>query len=203
MIVFGGIPTVLSNVLSNLIRSIGHSREAGAGIILGGILNIVLDPVFMFVLLPDGCEVLGAGIATALSNCIACLFFVIVLIRMGRGSVITFSMKAGMAEKKSILSVFAVGIPSAISTFLFDLDYVVIDKLMVSYHDLALAALGIVFKVDRFPLNVGIVWSQLTADILTVILSFYIKYNKRQRGLIRISRSNVFADAPSRKVIIT
>ena len=32
---------------------------------------------------------------------------------------------------------FAVGIPSAISTFLFDLDYVVIDKLMVSYHDLA------------------------------------------------------------------
>ena len=42
-----------------------------------------------------------------------------------------------MSEKKSILSVFAVGIPSAISTFLFDLDYVVIDKLMVSYHDLA------------------------------------------------------------------
>lgn len=32
---------------------------------------------------------------------------------------------------------FAVGIPSAISTVLFDLDYVVIDKLMVSYHDLA------------------------------------------------------------------
>ena len=71
---------------------------------------------------------------------------------------------------------FAVGIPSAISTFLFDLDYVVIDKLMVSYHDLALAAIGIVFKVERFPLNVGIVWSQLTADILTVILSFYVFY---------------------------
>ena len=156
VIVFGGIPTVLSNVLSNLIRSIGHSREAGAGIILGGILNIVLDPVFMFVLLPDGCEVLGAGIATALSNCMACLFFVIVLIQMGHESVITFRMKTGIAEKNSILSVFAVGIPSAISTFLFDLDYVVIDKLMVSYHDLALAAIGIVLKVERFPLNVGI-----------------------------------------------
>lgn len=63
VIVFGGIPTVLSNVLSNLIRSIGHSKAAGAGIILGGLLNIVLDPIFMFVLLPDGCEVLGAGIA--------------------------------------------------------------------------------------------------------------------------------------------
>lgn len=63
VIVFGAIPTVLSNVLSNLIRSIGYSKEAGAGIILGGLLNIVLDPIFMFVLLPDGCEVLGTGIA--------------------------------------------------------------------------------------------------------------------------------------------
>ena len=48
VIVFGGVPTVLSNVLSNLIRSIGRSREAGAGIILGGLLNIALDPLFIF-----------------------------------------------------------------------------------------------------------------------------------------------------------
>lgn len=44
VIVIGGIPTVLSNVLSNLIRSIGRSREASTGIILGGLLNIALDP---------------------------------------------------------------------------------------------------------------------------------------------------------------
>ena len=74
VIVLGGIPTVLSNVLANLIRSIGRSKEASAGIILGGLLNIALDPLFMFVLLPDGNEVLGAGIATCLSNCTAFLF---------------------------------------------------------------------------------------------------------------------------------
>ena len=60
VIVIGGVPTVLSNVLANLIRSIGRSREASAGIILGGLLNIALDPLFMFVLMPDGYEVLGA-----------------------------------------------------------------------------------------------------------------------------------------------
>ena len=64
VIVVGGVPTVLSNVLSNLIRSIGRSKEASTGIILGGLLNIALDPLFMFVLMPDGMEVLGAGIAT-------------------------------------------------------------------------------------------------------------------------------------------
>lgn len=52
--------------------------------------------------------------------------------------------------------VFAVGIPSAIATFLFDLDYMIIDKMMAAYHDLALAAIGIVLKVERFPLNAGI-----------------------------------------------
>ena len=156
VIVFGGVPTVLSNVLSNLIRSIGLSREASAGIILGGLLNIALDPLFMFVLLPDGMEVLGAGIATCLSNCVALLYFVIVLLRMGREPVITFSPRVGMPEKASIAAVFGVGVPSAIVSLLFDLDYVIIDKLMVSYHDLALAAVGIVLKVERFPLNVGI-----------------------------------------------
>lgn len=74
VIVLGGVPTVLSNVLSNLIRSIGLSKEASAGIILGGLLNIALDPLFMFVLMPKGYEVIGAGIATCLSNCIALLF---------------------------------------------------------------------------------------------------------------------------------
>ena len=53
VIVAGGVPTVLSNVLSNLLRSIGRSTAAGFGIVLGGVLNIALDPLFMFVLLPD------------------------------------------------------------------------------------------------------------------------------------------------------
>ena len=111
VIVLGGIPTVLSNVLSNLIRSIGRSQQAGNGIALGGILNIALDPLFMFVLLPDGYEVLGAGIATCLSNCIACGYFLTLLVRMGRQSVITFRSGDGRAERGSIIAVFAVGVP--------------------------------------------------------------------------------------------
>ena len=69
---------------------------------------------------------------------------------------ITFDPRVGLAERRSIAGVFAVGVPSAVATFLFDLDYVVLDRLMVSYHDLALAAIGIVLKVERFPLNVGV-----------------------------------------------
>lgn len=186
VIVTGGIPTVLSNVLANLIRSIGRSKEASAGIILGGVLNIALDPLFMFVLLPDGQEVLGAGLATCLSNCTAFLFFVVVLVRMGKGSVVTFSPKGGLPRRGSILAVFGVGIPSAITSFLFDLDYVFIDKLMVSYDDLALAAVGIVLKVERFPLNVGI---GICQGMMPLVAYNYSAGNKqRMEDTIRLAR---------------
>ena len=185
VIVLGGIPTVLSNVLSNLIRSIGLSKEASAGIILGGLLNIALDPLFMFVLLPEGSEVLGAGIATCISNCVALLFFLIVLLKIGRNSVVTFSPKVGLPSKSSVIAVFGVGIPSAISSLLFDLDDVIIDKLMVSYHDLALAAIGIVLKVERLPLNVGIGICQGMMPL--VAYNFTAKNEKRMNDTIRLS----------------
>lgn len=186
VIVIGGIPTVLSNVMSNLFRSIGYSKEAGIGITLGGLLNIVLDPLFMFVILPEGYEVMGVGIATCLSNCIACMYFFAVLARMGKGAVITFSPKTGLPGRDSILAVFAVGIPSAIATFLFDLDYIVVDRLMVSYHDFALAAIGIVLKVERLPLNVGIGICQGMLPL--VAYNFAAKNHKRMNDTIRLSR---------------
>lgn len=156
VIVFGGVPTVLSNVLSNLLRSAGASREAGFGITFGGLINIALDPLFMFVLMPRGQEVFGAGVATCISNYIACLYFVFVIFRMGKDSVITFSLKTGMPSSGSIRSTFGVGVPAALTTLLFDLDYVVIDRLMVEYGNVALAAVGIVLKAERLPLNFGV-----------------------------------------------
>ena len=156
VIVLGGIPTVLSNVMSNLLRSVGVSKEAGLGITMGGIINIVLDPLFMFVLLPKGNEVLGVGIATLISNCLACSYFFWVIHRISKQSVISFSISSGLPDRRSIGSIFNVGIPSAIATLLFDIDYVIIDKLMASYGDIALAAVGIVLKAERLPLNVGI-----------------------------------------------
>lgn len=187
VIVIGGIPTVLSNVLSNLIRSIGRSREASTGIILGGLLNIALDPLFMFVLMPEGNEVLGAGIATCLSNCVALLYFIVVLIRMGKNSVISFSPALGSPRRSSVLAVFGVGVPSAITTLLFDLDYVIIDRLMVSYSELALAAVGIVLKVERFPLNVGLGICQGMMPL--VAYSYSAGNEKRMNDTVRLSRN--------------
>ena len=185
VIVLGGVPTVLSNVMSNLLRSIGVSKEAGLGIAMGGIINIVLDPLFMFVILPKGNEVLGVGIATLTSNCIACIFFLSVIYRIRKQSVISFSVRNGLPERRSIGSIFNVGIPSAIATLLFDIDYVIIDKLMASYGDIALAAVGIVLKAERLPLNVGIGICQGMMPI--VAYNYSAKNYDRMRNTIQFS----------------
>lgn len=169
--------------MSNLLRSVGASKEAGIGITLGGLLNIALDPLFMFVILPEGKEILGVGIATFISNCVACIYFFIVIYKIRRQSVITFNIKAGLPEWKSIGSVFNVGIPSAISIFLFDMDYVVIDKLMAAYNDIAMAAIGIVLKAERLPLNVGIGLCQGMMPI--VAYNFSAKNHKRVNDTVK------------------
>ena len=61
-VVLGGGITSTGVLLSHLIRAEGRSVHASFGIALGGVLNIGLDPLFMFVLLPPGQEALGAAI---------------------------------------------------------------------------------------------------------------------------------------------
>ena len=155
VIVIGAAPTVLSMTMGNLLRNVGCARQAGFGVSMGGVINIALDPLFMFVLLPRGHEILGAGIATALSNCLVCAYFLIVIARL-RSPVLTLTARVGLPAREQLASFFAVGLPAASGPFLFDLDYIVIDRLMASYSDMALAAVGIVLKVERLPLNTGI-----------------------------------------------
>ena len=185
VIVLGGTPTVLTNVLSNLIRSVGLSRQAGLGVTMGGLINIALDPLFMFVLLPKGSEVLGVGIATLLSNCISCGYFLLVYRGVRHSAALSLSVKIGLPEKSSIRSVFNVGIPSAVTTLLFDIDYIVIDRLMAGYGDIALAAVGIVLKAERLPLNVGV---GLCQGMLPLVAYHFAGGNhQRMRRTIRLA----------------
>ncbi len=186
VIVLGGIPTVLSNTMSMLLRSTGCSREAGFGISMGGLVNMALDPLLMFVILPSGHEIIGAGTATFLSNVLSCLYFFTVIYKKRGSNPVTFSPKARLLRTSSLISVFGVGIPSALATFLFDIDYVVIDKLMSAYGETALAAVGIVLKAERLPLNIGIGICQGMMPLAAY--SYASKNYDRMKSIIKTSR---------------
>ena len=156
VVVIGGLPTVLSNVMSAMLRNVGYSREAAFGLGMGGLLNVALDPLFMFVLLPDGYQVMGAAMATMLSNCAAFLYFIMIYRRIEKTSVLAIPRRIESISRSSMQSLFSVGVPAAVSILLFDVTNMVINRMASSYGDFQLAAIGIVLKVERLPLNIGV-----------------------------------------------
>ena len=81
-IVTVGIPfLILSNTFSNIIRSEGHARTAMVGMIIGNLMNIVLDPIMI---LGFGWNVAGAAIATVLGNVFASGFYIVHLLSKRR-----------------------------------------------------------------------------------------------------------------------
>ena len=154
--VLGGVPTVLSMSMPQLLRNAGYSKEAGVGVGIGSLLNILLDPLFMFVLLPEGKEVLGAGIATMLSNCCSLAYFIFMFRKLREKTVLALPRRIEKLDGQQRRSLYSVGIPAAFAIFLFDLVTIVINRLTVSYGDVALAAMGIVLKLERIPINIGL-----------------------------------------------
>lgn len=73
-VTFGAAPAILNVVMAYLVRAEGASLHASLGTMSGCLLNIVLDPIFI---LPWGLNMgaEGAGLATFLSNCVACIYF--------------------------------------------------------------------------------------------------------------------------------
>lgn len=156
VVVIGAVPTVLANTMSAMVRNIGHSKEAGFGLGMGGVLNVILDPIFMFVIFPDGYQVAGAAVATMLSNVITLIYFILTYQKLKGETVLSLPRRVEKIRKDSLSSLFSVGIPAAMSLLLFDLTTMVINRLAAGHGDTQLAAIGIVLKVERLPLNIGI-----------------------------------------------
>lgn len=156
VVVIGAVPTVLANTMSAMVRNIGHSKEAGFGLGMGGVLNVILDPIFMFVIFPDGYQVAGAAVATMLSNVITLIYFIFTYQKLKGETVLSLPRRVEKIRKDSLSSLFSVGIPAAMSLLLFDLTTMVINRLAAGHGDTQLAAIGIVLKVERLPLNIGI-----------------------------------------------
>ena len=187
VIVIGGLPSILSLTLAHLLRNAGFSAQASIGLSGGGILNVLLDPLFMFVLLPPGQEVTGAAIATALSNILACLYLLYAYRKASGEAPLSLrprdAAKAGRADVKAL---FTVGVPSAVLTGLFDVANICVNMLASAHSDLVLAGMGIVMKVERIPnaVNVG-----LCQGMLPIVAYNYASGNHdRMQETIRTAR---------------
>ena len=146
-VVCGGIAAALNALLAALFRSEGRSFTASIGVAAGGLLNIVLDPLFMFVLLPQGHEVTGAALATALSNLVSVLYFLLMLRIHGKGTVVTLH-KTEPWSGQMMIAVLSTGLPACMMTLLENISYAVLDNLMAGCGTAAQAGIGVAKKVN-------------------------------------------------------
>ena len=186
VVVLGGVPVIFSNTVSSMLRSIGLSSKASFGLSMGGVINIVLDPLFMFVLLPDGRQVMGAAMATMLSNLIVSVYFIITYLKAGKETLLRIKIDGNYPSKASFSSIFGVGIPAAVGVLLFDLSNIVINRLSAAHGDIQLAAIGIVLKAERLPLNIGVGICMGMVPLLAY--SFSAGDRKRMDAIFRFGR---------------
>lgn len=186
VVVVGGIPATLSMTLSHLFRSEGYAKEASFGLGLGGVINIALDPLFMFVILSPGNEVAGAALATMLANCVSLLYFLITYFRLRKNSILSFDVGKALPGARYIKEVMATGVPSALGSGLACVSNMVLNNLSASHGDIELAALGIVKKIDMLPLNVGM---GLCQGMLPLVAYNYASGNReRMKKVIGAAR---------------
>lgn len=147
-VVIGGEFTAMNALLAHLIRAEGRSMHASVGVVLGGVLNIVLDPLFMFAILDAGYETLGAAIATALSNAVALGYYAVVLVKDRKSSVLDFKPSADAFRQGIPADILATGLPACLMTLFENISYAVLDNLMSSYGTICQAGLGVAKKIN-------------------------------------------------------
>ena len=146
-------------VLAYLVRSEGAALHASIGTMSGCFLNIILDPVFI---LPWGLNLgaAGAGLATFLSNCAACLyFFVLLFVRRGKTFVCVNPAMFGL-RRAIVLGIFGVGIPASIQNLLNVTSRMVLNNFTASYGPDAVAAMGIASTISSVSMQIALGGSQ-------------------------------------------
>ncbi|MBQ7460240.1 MAG: polysaccharide biosynthesis C-terminal domain-containing protein [Oscillospiraceae bacterium] len=147
-VVLGGMATAVGTLFSHLIRSEGRAVYASVGIALGGVMNIALDPLFMFRILPPGRETLGAAIATALSNLVSLGYFIVVLFILRKKTRLSFRPGREMLRERVPAEVMYAGIPACVMTLFENISYAVLDKLISAYGVACQAGVGVAKKVN-------------------------------------------------------
>lgn len=179
-IMCGAAPAILNVVLAFLVRAEGASLHASIGTMSGCILNIILDPIFI---LPWGLDMgaSGAGLATFLSNCVACLYFIVLINKKKENTYISIKFTQFSLDKAVLFSIFAVGIPAAIQNLLNVTGMTILNNLTASYGTDAVAAMGIAQKINMVPVQIALGMSQGIMPL--------ISYNYSARNIERMKNT--------------
>lgn len=168
----GAVPTVLNAALAHLVRAEGYAKQASFGVAFGGVLNMILDPVFIFLF---RMEITGAAVATTLSNLAATGYFLLLMYR--RRSSLTITLSPRCFSTREAGEVLAVGLPSFVMTLMSTMSNTALNRIIASYSNEAVAGMGIAKKIDLMAFAIA---QGMTQGALPLIGYNYTSGNRKR-----------------------
>ena len=142
IILIGTVFTMGNYTLGQLLRSEGSVKFSIIGMMAGTVINIVLDPIFIFLL---HMEIRGAAIATVLGNVAGTAISMTIYMR-GK-TILRPQIKYIKPTSEILKEIFWVGVPASLETLLTSVAYVINNNLAVGYGELTVAAMGVAQKI--------------------------------------------------------
>lgn len=179
----GVIPSVLTVVLSFLIRTDGYAIPATIGVLSGAVLNIILDPFFI---LPRFANMgaAGAGCATLIGNTVACGYMIVYVLSRRKTTVVSLNPRYAKPSRLVAKEVFGVGIPATIQNMLNVTGTGVLNHFAAIYGAEAVAAIGVAYKLYMMPMYLATAMGQGAIPL--------VSYNYGSRNYLRVKKTVVF-----------
>ncbi len=137
-------PIQLTNMaFNNVLRSEGNAVPSMAGMVIGALLNIALDPLFIFTF---NMGVLGAAIATGISQCVA--FVILGMNYWRKKTTINLSFKHFRFDGQILKYIMKIGVSTFVIQALAAVGFALINAFAVGYGDGAVASFGIVNRIQ-------------------------------------------------------
>ena len=144
-------PLMFSSVIERLMQAEGDSIHPMIVQIVGALINIVLDPVFIFGIGPfPEMGVAGAALATVLGQIIGCIIAYIFYRRINILSARIHNLIKFKPEKQTIKEIYKVALPSIVLQGLTSISTLLMNIIIVAFSDIAVAVFGLYFKVQSF-----------------------------------------------------
>lgn len=141
-IAIGAVSIIFSMVPSNILRTEGLAVQSMAGSIIGSIVNIIFDPIFIFGLNQGAA---GAAMATVLGNIIADIYYVYAVVKKSKR--LTCSPSHMKVTGRRIRDILMIGIPASITNVMQTFMMVMTNNFLLPYGTDKVAAMGIALKI--------------------------------------------------------
>ena len=149
----------------HLFRSAGLIKEATIGIVIGNGINILLDWVFI-VLMEKGTA--GAALATSVGFLCSTVYYFACMVKeiSRKNELYSLSPKSLSVTPAMTSDVVKIGIPGALITVMISVSNIVLNNYIGIYGSDAVAAYGIAYKIDMFPIMLSVGLSQGVAPLM-------------------------------------